>query len=225
MTVSTGWKALLIVVNCTPWDKARRSKRSLRIVSEPERGSLSLPPLFPEVPIQTIELSCCTLAWDAGPGLCISCSPGHVLCWLTGDGVSPISYSIKEGWNRPSLQMMTVMRFRLSTFSLPCSPSVVSLRTSPVNPNRFWHMGHAWATMRRLIYRWLGQSYFLANPGDGLGDCCDSFGRWGFESPSLNSLMRQPRCGSDLCVDCWSIKDTKWVVWAENERVFLCSGS
>lgn len=66
-----------------------------------------------------------------------------------------------------------------------------------------------------------GKAISFANPRDWLCGFSDSsFGRWGSKSLSLYFLMRQPCWGSDLCVDCWSIKDTKWVVWEENERVF-----
>ena len=120
--------------------------------------------------------------------------------------------------------MMRIMRSWLPT--LPFSPPTPQHAVSPrrdlsVHPSRFWHVGHASATTRGRLSEHSGRVNSLANPGDMLCDGShSSFGRWGSESLSLYSLMRQPCWGSRLCANCWSIKDTKWVVWEENERVF-----
>lgn len=147
------------------------------------------------------------------PGYWKWCHPCQDQGWLTGTGVSLVSYSIKKGWSRPSLQVMIIMKFQLSGylswFSLPCSSPTVPQRTSPINPIRFWHVRHASVTRRELLLAdWL-ETFSLHIWGTKCLMADSSFGRLVSEFLSLNFLMRQSCWEIHLCVDCWGIKYTK----------------
>lgn len=153
------------------------------------------------------------LVWDAGPGYWIRCYWGQLLCWLTVDGVSPISYSIREGWSKPSLKMMTVMRPHLTTLL------AVSSRTSLTNSRTF---RPSLATLIGLLGSRVLGKVFCGDVGTQCVVLCFDcpFGQWGSKLLSVfHTEITMLREWS--CVDCWSIKDTKWVAGGENESFFF----
>lgn len=178
LTASLALKALLSVTESNPWDKCKDIEDRLTHGCRAGKGFPS-PTLSSHIPTQTIAADHTGLG--CRPWALKWCHSSQMLCWLTRDGVSPISYSIrKDEAGKLANEDNNEVPVISSSFS-PCFPLSFCPRALPLNLSRFCRVDMLQPLWEGCFVQGWVKAISLANPRDWLCGCsvC-SRGRWGW---------------------------------------------
>lgn len=110
--------------------------------------------------------------------------PRAIAVLITRDEMAPISYFIREGLSRPSLQMMTIMKHHLSTFTSHVLFLSGPPKQIPEGSDMLDILWLHWAS--REQNGWAKSSSEKMQRIHCVAICSDSpFGKWGSKPPSV----------------------------------------